>query len=558
MSIKKIYLALACCFLLFACTGRHDDWHAEYGSASDYEAHDMISEPADLAAHHSAVWNEEYEGLPKIVAVLLPLTGHNGVLGTGIQHSIEIAFFQNQPRNVLVSFNDLSGSREQKEQMIEHVVSRQPDIILGPIFSEDVELLRRAKPDRIPALTFTSDASALGNGIFTMALLPNQAVESIVQRMALNNHTRLLILAPNTRTGHMLANGALDSAGVHKVQPVGLYYYHEGDMSAMKVIAEKAAMFRPRENAHREAKDILADALMTKHLGGADKASAVRQLDSLNKTDTVGRLPYDAVLFLGGAHDSKALASFLRYYDVPTNTVKFYGTAMWDSDTMFGDVTMNGSEFASLPAISKEFSKIYEDIEGISPNRMNTMGYDAAMIAIGAMSGKQSPAAHLLSPSGFKGLDGLFRLRPNGTNERALQTMLLNASGTPRMIVPAATSFKTPLYQTRPPSSRQPHEIELQQGFNALEFVQLPAEAKRQYRHRTTTYRLAGAGGTPPLGTNDAAESNMTTMLPEDDSDAFMSDPDFQPGQFDTIDRRIIEDVEIRVRNAESIQVKTR
>jgi hypothetical protein len=39
------------------------------------------------------------------------------------------------------------------------------------------------------------------------------------------------------------------------------------------------------------------------------------------------------------------------------------------------------------------------------------------------------------------------------------------------------------------------------------------------------------------------------TMLPEDDSDdAIMLDPDFQPVQMGTVDRRMIEDVEIRVR----------
>ncbi|MCL2017616.1 MAG: penicillin-binding protein activator [Alphaproteobacteria bacterium] len=544
--IKLFVLCFALCVFLAGCTGQKGEWHPEYvETETTGHPHNMApgfysSEYGELVASTGFTQNEERI---KTVAVLLPLSGNNAILGTGIQRSIEIAFFQKQPSNILVSFNDLSGTAAQKTDTIDKIIARQPDIIIGPIFSEDVNLLKRAKPDTLPAIAFTSDASVLGDGIFTFALLPNQGVEAIVKHMATRDNRRLLILAPNTKAGHMLANSALESASIHGVRPVGLYYYLEGDMANMKSVAEKASMFKPRESANKRAKEIMADVLMSHNLNSAEKTLASQQLEALNKADTVGRLPYDAVLFLGGPHDSKALASFLRYFDVPTNTVRFYGTAMWDADSMFGDLTLNGAEFASLSPISKDFTRIYTDIEGIPPNRMNSMGYDAAMLAIGALSGNKSSAAHLLDPSGYNGLDGLIRLRPNGHSERALQIMRLNASGTPRVSVPAATNFIIPLYQTPPPNDRKPYEIYLTHGFNALDYIQLPTSAEGKYR--STTYRLSGVSATK----EQEIAPHVMTMLPEDDSDeTIFSDPDFQPNQMDVIDRRIIEDVEIRVR----------
>lgn len=555
MFMKKIKICLsilAVGLLLSACAQRGGwDWEYDYQEAPVsetpvemapgfyYGEYTNLEEYAEPEMYYAA---EQYSPDIKTVAVLLPLSGANAALGKGIQHAIEIAFFQKQPKDVMVAFNDLSGTAAQKAELIDSVITRQPDMILGPIFSDDVELLRSMKPDWLPALTFTSDAAALGNGVFTFALLPNQGVEAIVKHMAAAGDNRVLILAPDTKTGYMLANAALESAGSHNVRAAGLYYYREGEMGAMKSTAEKAAMFGPRESANRQAKEILADVLMTKQMTPAEKASVSAQLDALNKTDTVGKLPYDAVLFLGGANDSKALASFLRYFDVPTNTVKFYGTAMWDADTMFGDLTMSGAEYASLPAISPDFVRIYSEIEGVPPNRMNTMGYDAAMLAVGALSSDDT-ATYLLDPSGYKGLDGLVRLRLNGTDERALQIMKLDGSGAPKLKAQAAGNFKSKLYKTPPPSVKKPYEIELRDGFDAMDYIQLPDAATGRYR--TQTYRLSGASDSAP---RNAAPASVV-VLPEDDSyDVMAPSSDWSPNQLDGVDRRLIDSVEVTTR----------
>ncbi|MDR1207590.1 MAG: penicillin-binding protein activator [Rickettsiales bacterium] len=550
MFIKKISLLCAICslFFLIGCANHNRDWGYEYGELPPAGAPAAIDQDFYDEGHESAalVSFEEPDAFSeniKTVAVLLPLSGPNAAIGQGIQHAIEIAFFQKQPNGVMVAFNDMSGDRAKKIAVAEHVISRNPDMILGPIFAEDVEILRGLKPDAIPAITFTSDQTALSGGVFTLALLPNQGAEAVTSHMAAAGASNILILSPDTKTGYMLANAALESAYINNMRVTGMYYYDEGDMGSQKSVAERASMFGPREKANNGAKEILSDILLKKQLPSVEKAYINKQLEALNKSDTVGKLPYDAVLFLGNAADSKALASFLRYYDVPTNTIRFYGTAMWDADSMFSDMTLNGAEYAALPSISLDFARTYTDLMGVAPNRMNSMGYDAAMLSIGALSSSKSLAAYLLDPSGFKGLDGLVRLRPNGADERALQIMRLDGSGAPKVKAPAARNFINPLYNTTAADSRRPSEIEITNGINPMDYISLPKSLAGQYSAKT--YRLSGASAAAPV----SPQMSPIYILPEDDSDiSIMSDPNFQPYQMDTIEKTYMDSVTVTTR----------
>jgi hypothetical protein len=48
----------------------------------------------------------------------------------------------------------------------------------------------------------------------------------------------------------------------------------------------------------------------------------------------------------------------------------------------------------------------------------------------------------LTNPSGFAGIDGLFRFKPDGTNDRGLAVMRV-ASGGPQIVSPPPKSFST-------------------------------------------------------------------------------------------------------------------
>ena len=476
------------------------------------------------------------------VAVLLPLSGPDAALGRQIKYAIEIAFFQRQPWNILVSFHDISGPRENRHQTIERVISRKPNIIIGPIFAEDSKLVRELKPTELPVLSFTSDPSALGNGVLSVGLMPNQSVETIIKQIAGDGRRSVLFLAPDNVSGYINAGAAIESAMAYRMDISGLYYYAAGDTDSLKATAQRATLFPARSAMNDKARETLSNILIRERLCDADKISLTEQLTTLNKRDTLGNVPYDTVLFLGTAPDSKTLASFLRYYDLDQRSVKFYGTALWDSKILFSDITLSGSLYSSLPAIVSDFSRIYRDIRGIDPERISSMGYDAAMLAMNALQSKKDLPTFLLNPSGFTGLDGLIRLRANGTNERALEVMELTGGGFPRLRNPAPKNFLNPIFITRFPYTTKPAELELSTDIDPSDYVYIPAELRDKYRLAPYGRRSAPVAELPQIPTPMIVQK--VDILPEDDSD-IMNDPDFHPYFMEPVIRQNIDEVTV-------------
>lgn len=472
---------------------------------------------------------------PKTIAVLLP----ESEMGNSVKTSIQMALLQRRADDINVRFMDLSGSRETKEMQIDAALGTRPDLIIGPVFAEDVDLLRELKPSNTAVLSFTSDASALGNGIMTMSLIPAQSVEAIMRRMADEGKKEVMILAPDNASGYIMGNAALDSARIYGLRTAGFYYYTPGDMDSMKRTAENATMFNARGDANTRAKEILSDIVLKQNVSAEDKAMVANQLEDRNKADTIGDVPFDAVLFLGNAPDSKALGSFMRYFDASAKKVKFFGTAMWDNDVMFRDITMSGASFAALPAISPEFANAYRSVSDKEPERISPMGYDAAMLAVQALHAQRSASDFLVDPSGFRGLDGLIRLQPDGMSQRALQIMTLDGSGIPKVSEMAANNFIKPLYQTSGQNSARRTEIKISAGINPMDYLRIPDSLRGQYKAKTYRQNKEEIAQPQP-------QSEEIIVLPEDSSAPVLTDPDFQPMELDSVSRTLVDEVKVR------------
>ena len=76
--------------------------------------------------------------------------------------------------------------------------------------------------------------------------------------------------------------------------------------------------------------------------------------------------------------------------------------------------------------------------------RTATLAYDAvALIAALVQNPRRRSGFRqqvLTNPSGFSGIDGLFRFRPDGTNERGLAVLRVTAGG-PQTASPPPKSF---------------------------------------------------------------------------------------------------------------------
>jgi len=500
------------------------------------------SNPTDIAGEYSysTLYGADNDGPYANIAVLLPTSGNAKSIGEGIKTSVETAFLRNPKQNIKVSFYDLSGTKMQRDEIINTVLTANPDIIIGPVFAEDVMTLRNNKPEKTPVVSFTSDVTALGDNVMTMNLIPTQSIETIMQQMQRDGAKNMIILAPDDKSGQLMASVADRASSVYNIPTRGLFYYKSSDSDSIKDTAMRASMYKARSAANTRAREVLSDILTKESLNRQTRYSLKKQLEKLSRTETLGDLPYDAILFLGNGADSKTLISFLRYYGVGNRDVAFYGTTLWDGADIANEFTMSGAKYATLPEISDNFKNIYNMMSGTDPDLLAAFGYDAANLALGMLYSSDNKSGYLFDPSGYVGTTGIFRIQPNGESERALRVMELNASGEPVVIRDTPKNFLTPIYNVRTTNLRVVPEKELvTPGVNPGDYINIPENLRKKSAYKTKT-----------IGANYVAEEyNEQTYAPiqiyESDTNETVSNPEYEPMELEKISREYIDTVEI-------------
>ncbi len=469
---------------------------------------------------------------PHKIAVLLPLSGDNAPAGRAIESAVTMAVLQNAPDTLSVTFHDTAND-------INTAISNAngAEIFIGPLFADNARTVRNKT--NIPTLSFTSDATAIGDALISASLMPTASVDAIVTQMAADNVPNFVILAPDNVSGKLMAGAARDAADAHDMDVSGIFFYTDGDTESIKSATAGASMNAARSAANNRAREILSDILTNERLTAGERANLDAQMERISRTDTLGTLPYKGILLLGGGADAKTIASFLRYYGVDARDATIYGTALWDGngDALY-DVTLSGARFAALPEIDPTFSNKYQHMTGAAPSRLAAFGYDATNMAVGMLYSGGGNTDYLTQPGGFIGANGLVRLTDNGTNERTLRILELNGTGTPRVIANAKSSFSEFTTNVNPHRTSPAAAMELKTpGVNPIDFINIPERFRGDYRGKTY-------GANMPHPDTAAAATDTITILPEDDSDPITT-PDFESAKRESVTRALIDSVEI-------------
>ena len=501
------------------------------------------SNPTDIQNRFvpsSSLYGYDEDGPSANIAVLLPTSGPTKSVGNNIKSSIETAFLRHPMENITVSFYDLSGEKSRRDLVIRDALNTNPDIIIGPLFAEDVITLRDAKPSKTPVISFTSDVNALGNNVLTMNLIPTQSIETIVRQMQTDGAKNMLVLAPDDNSGKLMASTATKVADAYDLPINGLFYYKSGDSDSIKDVAMRASMYSARSAANTRAREVLSDIINKEHMDSASRYNLRKQLEKISRTETLGDLPYDAILFLGSGEDTKTLASFLRYYGVGSRDAAFYGTTLWDGADIASDFSLSGAKYATLPPISDNFISLYNMIDGKNPDYLSAFGYDAANLSIGMLYSNKSQDSYLFDPSGYIGTTGVFRLQPSGESERALRIMELNGSGEASLFKQEATNFLVPLYSINVSDLNTVPEKELKtRGINPGDYITIPENLRYKSQYRTKT-----------IGANYTAETeDIATDAPiqiyAGETTETVSNKDFESVKAEKVSRKYIDSIEV-------------
>jgi ABC-type branched-subunit amino acid transport system substrate-binding protein len=333
------------------------------------------------------------------VALILPLSaqGNAGIAAQSMKNAAEMALDEFKQPNVQLVVKDDAGNPQTAQAAAQQAVAEGAEIIVGPLFAQSVSAVGSVARSRgIPVIAFSTDAGVAARGVYLLSFLPESDVTRVIDHAVSHGKRSIAALLPQNAYGTVVEAAFQQEAARRGARVVALERY-----------ADQGRM-----------------------------AEAVRRLaPSLSRADA---------LFMPDGADAAAAAQQFAAAGVNLKRLQLLGTGLWDDTRVLGNAQLEGAFFAAPEQAGyRSFIARYKTRYGQEPVRTATLAYDAVALvaALVKTQGTQRFTDQVLTnPSGFSGIDGVFRFRPTGTNERGLAVLRV-APGGPQVVSPAPKSF---------------------------------------------------------------------------------------------------------------------
>ncbi len=324
---------------------------------------------------------------PVPVALLVPRgSGNSGdaVLAQSLENAARLAIQDLQGVAIDLRVYDTAAAPAQASSAAIQAADDGARIILGPVYAETANAAAVAvAPRGINVLSFSNNTTIAGGNLFVLGQTFQNTANRLVGYAASQGKFNVLVVHSNDTSGQLGRRAISDAVAQNGMTLAGSVSYElsqEGVIDAVGRIVERV-------------KETGADTLFLT----ANTAGALPLLSQL--LPEAGLEPGPDLQFVG-----------LTRWDIPAQTLELPG--------------VQGGWFAlPSPDLSARFRSRYEETYSGAPHPIGGLAYDG-IAAIGALarSGQRDAlsTSSLTQRAGFQGVDGILRLRADGTNERGL------------------------------------------------------------------------------------------------------------------------------------------
>ncbi|MAH84353.1 MAG: hypothetical protein CBB68_08490 [Rhodospirillaceae bacterium TMED8] len=352
------------------------------------------------------------------VGLLLPLSGSNEIIGAALLNAAQMAIFDFADRRMQLLPVDTLGTVDGARAAAQSAIADGAQILLGPLLAESVLAVTPvARAAGVPVMAFSSDRRVVSTEVYTLGFLPEDQVRRVITYAIGQGHSRFAALAPDNIFGATVFETLRSVASEAGAQVVASRFY-DPKASEFTDVVRSLADYDNRRAALVSQRDQLKE---------SEDSVSKQALKRLENLQTIGDLPFDALLIADGGKRLEALAALLPFFDIDPGKVQMLGTGQWDVLGLGAEPALLGGWYAAPDPLAREvFLRQYKKIYDSEPPRLATLAYDATALAsvlAQVDGGPDFSLATLTTPSGFDGRDGIFRFLPSGTIERGLAIM---------------------------------------------------------------------------------------------------------------------------------------
>ncbi|MEC7964475.1 MAG: penicillin-binding protein activator [Pseudomonadota bacterium] len=323
---------------------------------------------------------------PVPVALLVPGGSDNAgdvILAQSLENAARLSITDLDGVNIDLRVYNTAGNADQAASQAVAAVQDGAKIILGPVYSASANAAAVAvAPRGVNVLSFSNNTSVAGGNLFILGPTFQNTANRLIAHAASQGKGNVVIAHDASVAGTLgrdAISGAISrTAGASLAEAVPYERSQQGVIQAIPTIRSAVS-------------------------GGASSVFLTASSE--------GALPLlSQLLDESGVDPAETQYIGLTRWDVPPQTLELPG--------------VQGGWFAKPdPALTQQFSSRYSAAFGATPHPIGGLAYDG-IAAIGALvnAGNRDAltASALTQGAGFQGVNGIFRLRPDGTNERGL------------------------------------------------------------------------------------------------------------------------------------------
>ncbi|WP_371168435.1 penicillin-binding protein activator [Aliiroseovarius sp. 2305UL8-7] len=325
-------------------------------------------------------------GKPIPVALLVPGgsgSANDASLAASLENAARMAMSELSGVEIDLRVYNTAGNPTIAANKAAEAVQDGAKIILGPVFAQSANSAGLAVASRnVNVLSFSNNPDIAGGNVFVLGNTFQNTANRLVRYAARSGKGRIMILNGNDQAenkGRAAIESAIANSSATLAGTASYELTQNGIVNALPTISSKV------------------------------KSSGAQSV--FITSGTSGALPF--------------LAGLLPENGVSPATTQFIGLQRWDIPAnALALPGIQGGWFALPdPGLSNRFASRYRAQYGAAPHPIAGLAYDG-IAAIGALakSGRSNAltSTALTQSQGFVGVNGIFRLLPNGTNQRGL------------------------------------------------------------------------------------------------------------------------------------------
>ncbi len=323
---------------------------------------------------------------PVPVALLVPGgSGQSGdtVLAQSLENAARLAISDLDGVDVDLRVYNTAGSAAQASSVATQAINDGAKIIVGPLYAQAANAAGLAAASRnVNVLSFSNNTEIAGGNVYVLGHTYQNTANRLVSYAKSKGRGRIMVVHDQTVSGEVGRNAISKAIAQTGATPAGIASYEFSQNGVVQAVQQIASTAR-----NSNAQSIFFTA------------------------DTAGALPL--------------LSQLLPENGVNSATTKFIGLTRWDiPPATLALPGVQGGWFALPdPALNNTFKSRYQAAYGAPAHPLAGLAYDG-IAAIGALVGrgdsKALTGAALTQAQGFAGVNGVFRLLPDGTNQRGL------------------------------------------------------------------------------------------------------------------------------------------